>query len=145
MASSDAAGRRAYDNLEPVVEVFVEKTIGETRHMLRGEFTAALIGVSNKLTELAHTVTEGTLQSTREHAAVKSCIDELLNDVTELKALVPRVTDLETHERVDQARTSTQDAILMRLEQGRRWMIGTSIAVTAIVISAAGVLVAVLT
>ncbi len=43
-------GRRSYDReIDPVIEVFLEARLAATRHLLRDEFAAALVGVTNKL------------------------------------------------------------------------------------------------
>lgn len=139
------AGRRAYDTVAPAISLAIEETVGETRHLLRGEFTAALLGLSNKVDALAKAITEGTLQSTREHTEVKASVDELRQDVVDLRELVPRVSELERHDIDATARNETQEKILKHVEQGRRWLIATCIAAVSVVIAAASVLLAVLT
>lgn len=134
------AGRRAYDSVAPAITLAIEETVGTTRHLLRNEFTTALLGLSNKLDALNTTVTEGNVQSAREHAVVQQCIADVQADIAELKELTPRVIDLEKHDVGETARNETQEKILRRLEEGRRWMIGTCVAVIAVVLAAAGLL-----
>jgi len=105
----------------------------DTRHGLRNEITA-----------LAAQVVAGNLQSTKEHAEVKASIEELREDVADLKGLLPRVIELEQHERVDEAREETRQSVLDKLDRQRKWLIATVISVIALVLTAAGILVAVL-
>lgn len=135
------AGRRAYDrDIDPMIEVVLDQRIAETRHMLRNEFTAALVDMASKLTQVANAVAEGNLQSTREHAENKACIEELRRDVAQLKPLFGRVNRLERHDDVGEAREQGRDEILAKIDRGRKWMIGTAVALAGVIVAATAVL-----
>lgn len=139
------AGRRAYDrNIDPMVEVVIDQRIADSRHFLRSEFTAALISLTNKITELAGTVAAGNLQSTREHAENKACIEELRRDIAELKPLGARVTALERHDDVDTARDEEREKLQATLEDQSRWMAGTRRWMIGIGLTISALLIAVL-
>lgn len=135
-SSAGEAGRRAYDRLEPIVEVYVEKTVQSTRHALRNEFTAEAVKLHNKIDALTKAVSDANVQSVREHAEVQACIEEVRKDVAELKELVPKVATLERHDAVDEARSETQEKILKRVEEGRRWLIMACVAVVGVALTA---------
>jgi len=108
--------------------------------MLRNEFTAALVDMASKLTQVANAVAEGNLQSTREHAENKACIEELRRDVAQLKPLFGRVNRLERHDDVGEAREQGRDEILAKIDRGRKWMIGTAVALAGVIVAATAVL-----
>lgn len=142
------AGRRSYDReIDPVIENFIEARITDTRHLLRNEFSVAMLNLSNKISELSAAVAASTLQSTKEHAEVHAGLDELRREILGVKEtahpLVARVVELERHDDLGEARQETRDALLASLEKGRRWMIGTAIALAALIVSVAAAVIAV--
>lgn len=136
------AGRRAYDpSVPPEVKLYVEEEVRGTRHGLRNEIAA-----------LGTVVATAQLQATREHGEVHAEIQALRADITKLREdlsqVIPlrdRVTDLEQADRVDEAREDARDELLSSIDKGRKQIIGTAIALAALIVSAAGVLLAVLT
>lgn len=130
------AGEREIDGN---IEAFVQKTVTHTRHTLREEFGTSLLDVGNKLSALTVSVMQHQLQSTKEHAEVNARLIEM--DLTGraqaalVQDLVPRVRRLEDHDTVDDARDQERKEILATLIAGRRWLIGTVIAMMAVVVS----------
>lgn len=124
-----AQGRRATDNISAPIELAIHESAEETRHTLRPEIAA-----------VAARLEAASVIQTREHAEVRAAVAELQSDVTvvkqdvaDLKSLIPRVTALEQN-----------DAVLQALASNRKWLVGAFTALAALIVSTAGVLVAVL-
>lgn len=128
------AGRRSYDrDVDPIVETFVERVVGETRHLLRNEYTAAVVALGNKIDALADQVGDANLQSVQDHARVTAKIEDLDRSVKGLQPLKQRVTDLEGHDRADAAVAAAIDKMNRRL-----------LGLAGLIVTAAGVLLGVL-
>lgn len=72
----DTPSRRSTD-IDPVIELFVQEQIAEVRHLLRGEFTAALLGVTTKLTELSTTIATRDLRAAQDMARLEKKLGEI--------------------------------------------------------------------
>lgn len=137
IADEPGAGRRAYDEtvvpvtkyLEEKLTRVLEERLRETRHELRQD-----IG------DLRLTVTNGQVESAKAHAELHSTMADFGRRLDELVPLAERVDTLERHDEVDLARESTRDAVLARLDSNRRWLVGTALALAALIITAAGLL-----
>jgi len=110
----------------------IETTVRDTRHLLRNEFTAAMLDLSNKIIAVDVKVTEGNAQSSIEHEHVKGKLDAAIGDIAELKALTPRVSSLESEDMAD-------DRAAVAVAELRKWMLG----LAGLIVAAAGVIVGV--
>lgn len=118
---TDHPRRRSTDQIDPVIELFVQEQISEVRHLLRGEFTAALVGVTNKITELGDQLTTRDLRVAQDAAR----LEKRLGDLQAQDAMSTAVASA-----LEKARTSN-----------RNWMLG----LAGLIVATASVLVAVLT
>lgn len=146
MAAADEShrSRRTYDDILPVVMLKVEEKVAETRHLLRNEQVTATVSLTNEISALRAQVADGTLQSTREHAEVKACLEELRGTVAELKGTVDRqgsrLTVVERHDDIDDAREKTRDDLIAKIDSARHWAIGTALSVLGVVVAATAVI-----
>lgn len=132
-AGSSSSGRRAYDrDIDPVIAMAIDAVVADTRHLLRNEFTAAMLDLSNKISALGKSVTEGNFQSAAEHAEVKAKLDTAITDIGELKELAPRVSSLESEDMADERASKA-------VVELRKWMLG----LAGLIVAAASVLAAV--
>lgn len=120
---SDEQGRRS-DDLEPAVELAIDKAQAATRHWMRDELAA--IGAKVDLF---------AAQSTKEHSQVAAKLDRLSSDVAELKPLAAKVAALELAdaqaEAVAAARREAQSDAERAREQSRsqfRWLVALIVA-----------------
>lgn len=139
--SSESAGRRYYDrDIPPVIETFLERRLSETRHLLRGEQTEATVALTNKITELTQAVADANLQAVEDHAEVKAKLSGLEDAISQLRPLVSRVSELEGHDRtedaVEQALTAHREQLEKTRTQTRAWGLGLG----GLIIAAAGLL-----
>lgn len=121
-APQPARGRRATDHIPAAVALAIEQGLSETRHAIRTD-----------LTILGQQVAAGNLQSVKDHAEVRAQIRTLRADVTELKALTPRVIALERDE-------GAQAAIADAMDKLRRSVIALAGLLIAVVAAIAAIL-----
>lgn len=139
--SAEPHGRRYYDrDIPPVIETFLERRLSETRHLLRGEQTEATVALTNKITELTQAVADANLQAVEDHAEVKAKLSGLEDAISQLRPLVSRVSELEGHDRtedaVEQALTAHREQLEKTRTQTRAWGLGLG----GLIIAAAGLL-----
>lgn len=139
--SAEPHGRRYYDrDIPPVIETFLERRLSETRHLLRGEQTEATVALTNKITELTQAVADANLQAVEDHAEVKAKLSSLEDAISQLRPLVSRVSELEGHDRaedaVEQALTAHREQLEKTRTQTRAWGLGLG----GLIIAAAGLL-----
>lgn len=134
------AGRRAYDAVDPSIQLYVDKEVQTTRHLLKNEIAA-----------LGTRVATAQLQATKEHGAVSAAIEalrrdvaQLRNDLSEVLPLRERVTTLEGHDRTDDAVAAAlkeqKDQLERNRVQFRNWALG----ISSLIVAATGILVGVL-
>lgn len=139
--SAEPAGRRYYDrDIPPVIETFLERRLSETRHLLRGEQTEATVALTNKITELTQAVAGANLQAVEDHAEVKAKLSSVEEAISQLQPLASRVTELEGHDRtedaVEQALSAHREQLEKTRTQTRAWGLGLG----GLIIAAAGLL-----
>jgi DNA-binding transcriptional MerR regulator len=127
-------GRRDYDPQSPLIELMearilrvFENQLKETRHMLRDE-----------LASLAAQVATNTLKSTEEHGQVQLKLAEMRADLNELRPLKQTVAELKTHDSAEHARDEATHDLTRSLWRA-------AAVISGLIVSATGVLVAVLT
>lgn len=101
-----------------MIETFVERRLRETRHEFRNEIAA-----------LAAILTSGQLKQTEERSEFRGELREMRKDLAGLREdLVPmreKVSALERHDDVDEAREQERDKVFKAIEDQRRWMAST--------------------
>lgn len=127
-------GRREYDPQSPLIELMEQRILRafdiqlrETRHMLRDE-----------LASLAAQVASNTLKATEEHGEVRLKIAEMRADLNELRPLKQTVAELQTTDSADHARDEATHDLTRSLWKA-------AAVISGLIVSATGVLVAVLT
>lgn len=128
-----STGRRAYDReVDPVIETFVERRLGETRHMLRSELTVAMIDVTNKITGLAASISDHQIEEARRSTVTTEKLDQIGRDLGDMK---PKVEALILTDASDHASSTTRDQLLDRLDRTRKWAIAQTIAIVAVIVT----------
>lgn len=126
--------RRAYEQttaIDAATQVAVDQGDRETRHELRNEFTLALVGVTNQITDLAKQLADSNLREVQDHAEFRAQLAELERSVKTLQPLEDRVDDLEGHERSDLAVAGA----LAGVRRGLMWLAGWIVAVAGVLIA----------
>jgi hypothetical protein len=138
-------GRRDYDRqIDPLIEMYVEERLRETRHELR-----------NDIATLATNQAASALQATKEHGEVRSEIQGVRNDVaalrrdlTDVLPLRDTVADLKHRDDMEEARQVTAVEVLAEVRknriQTRNFMVAVTGVVVSLLVGTAGVLVVVL-
>lgn len=133
-------GRRASDReVDPVVESFVERRLSETRHMMRSEFTVAMLEVTNKVSRLADSIGQHQLREAERTTSFAMKLDQISADVTEMK---PRVESLILNDAGEQASNTARSQLLDRLDRNRKWAIAQTVAFAGVVVALVAVLLA---
>jgi hypothetical protein len=134
-----SGGRRDYDNPEALEQRMlraIEERASANRHMIRNEVAEANVSILNALAEIRRDVQGGNLAQVTENARMQASLEELKRDVSDLRALEPRVAHLEQSDRTDhaveealtaarQAQEDNQRIAVAAARESRRWSIGT--------------------
>ena len=115
-----SSGRRVTDNISAAVRLAIEEATAATRHTLRQESVV----IAARLETL-------TLQNAQEHTEVKGHVMELIEDMADVKKLIPRVADLEKN-----------DAVLAAIHKQRNTIRNAAIGLAGVIVASAGVVVA---
>jgi hypothetical protein len=91
--------RRASDKVDPDVLLAINEGDADNRHLLRNEFSEAVIVLRSDIAAVKKDVQAGNLADVTEFAQIKAQQHELVTDVAELRrdfdGLEPRVRELE--------------------------------------------------
>jgi sensor histidine kinase regulating citrate/malate metabolism len=135
------SGRRSSDReIDPNVEMYVQEVVADTRHKL-----------VNEITVLAASQADAKLQATKEHGevrrdiqAVQAEVAGLRREIADLTPLRESVEALRRRDEIDDARAETSRQMLTELQKQRTQFRNFMIAIAGLVVTAAGVVVAVL-
>lgn len=139
----EPVGRRVYDGatVEPVVQVYVEERLRDTRHGLRNDLATLGVQMAN-----------AQLQATTEHAEVKQVIGTVKIDVAgiredlkELPELRAKVAELKRHDDIDEARAEERESVLTALDRQRTSLRTFALGLGGLIIAATSIIVAVVT
>lgn len=122
-----SAGRRATDNISAAVALAIDEAAAETRHTLRTEITV-----------FATQLEAFRLQSTQEHTEVKGHVMDLLNDMTELKALAPTVADIKQRVGTDAAVASALEKQQQTMDRNRVALRNYALGLGSLIVAAVG-------
>jgi hypothetical protein len=142
-----SGGRRDYDNTEALEQRLlraIDRQASDNRHLLRNEFAEAIVLFRGDLAAIKQDVQAGNLAQVTENARMQATLEELKHDVADLKALEPRVEQLEqasrTSEAVEQALDDAKEAqernqriAVAAARESRRWNIATLLSFAATV------------
>lgn len=133
-------GRREYDReIDPVVQNVIEQTVADTRHILRNEFTAALVDMANKMTALANTIAEGNLQSVQDQSEVKAKLDNVCKIIEGPPAMLDRIVKLEGNDITGAAVASAINQQREDFRNALKWATTTIIATLLLIAAVLGV------